>query len=302
MLQISGANRACSSVLIAQWDGDYWAKRDKCSGSFWLFNESTTGIQSLLAFSGPSIDTMARPRYYLAANYSRDSWLWKRTLSSSSRPRKRAWFPYVLILPLLKQSFLNCCPRGYLNQFARLPKYNWIIFFFSHKYSSGLFVFLTRRLSIYLETSESAGIKLADAVFVQQIALALKCALIVKRFLKCKLPALHCDCSIYIKNMIHLQTHTIFSVLVNKSTCWWIIPFLSSITIILPVWIQGEEMLIGGRHLSTEEEGALSTLFTENVRLSRVILKLCCHIFFSSVIHFITMLPLKPWWNFLDVP
>ena len=201
-----------------------------------------------------------------------------------------------------KTKFFKLLPPGLFEPICKVAKIQLDHFFFSHKYSSGLFVFLTRRLSIYLETSETAGIKLADAVFVQQIALALKCALIVKRFLKCKLPALHCDCSIYIKNMIHLQTHTIFSVLVNKSTCWWIIPFLSSITIILPVWIQGEEMLIGGRHLSTEEEGALSTLFTENVRLSRVILKLCCHIFFSSVIHFITMLPLKPWWNFLDVP
>ena len=143
MLQISGANRACSS---SEWDGDYWAKRDKCSGSFWLFNESTTGIQSLLAFSGPSIDTMARPRYYLAANYSRDSWLWKRTLSSS-RPRKRM----ISLCPNsspFKKSFLNCCPRGYLNQFARLPKYNWIIFF-SHKYSSGLCVLLTLRMYLF---------------------------------------------------------------------------------------------------------------------------------------------------------
>ena len=222
MLQISGANRACSSVLIAQWDGDYWAKRDKCSGSFWLFNESTTGIQSLLAFSGPSIDTMARPRYYLAANYSRDSWLWKRTLSSSSRPRKRAWFPYVLILPLLKQSFLNCCPRGYLNQFARLPKYNWIIFF-SHKYSSGLCVLLTLRMYLFRlftlyrvhtfyvlvqlltigqeriahpvkERKEEFGI-VAGIQYLSNQLHWLKCALIVKCFLKCKL-LLHCDCSI----------------------------------------------------------------------------------------------------------
>lgn len=79
----------------------------------------------------------------------------------------------------------------------------------------------------------------------------------------------------------------------NKLACWWIILFLHlrlfawSRIIILPVWIQGDDILIGGKHLSTFV-GALSTLFTENVRLSRVIFKLCCHIFSSSLTHFIT--------------
>ena len=179
-----------------------------------------TSIQSLLAFRGPSIDTMARPRYYLAANYSRDSWLWKRTLSSS-RPRKRM----ISLCPNsspFKKSFLNCCPRGYLNQFARLPKYNWIIFF-SHKYSSGLCVLLTLRMYLFRlftlyrvhtfyvlvqlltieqeriahpvkERKEEFGI-VAGIQYLSNQLHWLKCALIVKCFLKCKL-LLHCDCSI----------------------------------------------------------------------------------------------------------
>ena len=49
---------------------------------------------------------------------------------------------------------------------------------------------------------------------------------------------------------------------------------------VLPVWIQGEEMLLMGLHRSSEDEGGLSTLFTENVRLSRVIFsRIDCHIF-----------------------
>ena len=76
-----------------------------------------TSIQSLLAFRGPSIDTMARPRYYLAANYSRDSWLWKRTLSSSTTRKLRAMISLcpLSFFPFAKKYvdiFLNALPPG----------------------------------------------------------------------------------------------------------------------------------------------------------------------------------------------
>ena len=79
-----------------------------------------TSIQSLLAFRGPSIDTMARPRYYLAANYSRDSWLWKRTLSSS-RPRKRM----ISLCPNsspFKTKFFKLLPPGLFEPICKVAK------------------------------------------------------------------------------------------------------------------------------------------------------------------------------------
>ena len=159
------------------------------------------------------------------------------------------------------------------------------------------------------ERKEEFGIpSCRHSVFVQTIALAEMCTN-CKMFSQMQIAiALRLQ---HINQKYDTLVHTrFFHFSFNKLACWWIILFLHlrlfawSRIIILPVWIQGDDILIGGKHLSTFV-GALSTLFTENVRLSRVIFKLCCHIFSSSLTHFITtyiMLPLKPWWNFLDVP